>query len=250
MSGGEENDTNSHLGTAENYTVTAPAKPPRQTLAPRGAAIAGVIFSLLMIVGMGIARSAIPADLTQPDVWLTDPDRRAAVGLALGLVPFAGIAFLWFMGVLRNRLGELEDKFFATVFLGSGLLFVACLFGAAAMSGALIEVAAAGNLRSPDSATLYFGRRAIDALVNLFAMKMAGVFMISTCTIGLRSAIFPRWIAFAGYACALVLLLVIANWKWIQLVFPLWMLLLSMQILLAEFRSRFAGEAAVENNQL
>ncbi len=222
----------------------------QQILAPpRGAAIAGVIFSVLMIVGMGIARTAVPADLTQPDVWLTDPDRRAAVRLALALVPFAGIAFLWFMGVLRNRLGELEDKFFATVFLGSGLLFVASLFAAAALMGALIGAVAAGNLRSPDSATLYLGRRAIDALVNLFAMKMAGVFMISTCTIGLRSAIFPRWIAFAGYACALVLLLVIANWKWIALVFPLWMLLVSMQILLAEFRSRFAGEAALGQHQ-
>ena len=222
----------------------------QQVLAPpRGAAIAGVIFSLLMIVGMGIARTAVPADLTQPDVWLTDPDRRAAVRLALALVPFAGIAFLWFMGVLRNRLGELEDKFFATVFLGSGLLFVASLFAAAALMGALIGAVAAGDLRSSDSATLYLGRRAIDALVNLFAMKMAGVFMISTCTIGLRSAIFPRWIAFAGYACALVLLLVIANWKWIALVFPLWMLLVSMQILLAEFRSRFAGEAALGQHQ-
>jgi len=230
--------------------VISTSTPPRQTLAPRGAAIAGVIFSLLMIVAMGIARSAVPSDLTQPDVWLIDPDRRAAVRLALYLVPFAGIAFLWFMGVLRDRLGELEDRFFATVFLGSGLLFVACLFGAAAMSGALIEVAAAGNLRSPDSATLYFGRRATDAFLNLFAMKMAGVFMISTCTIGLRSGIFPRWIAFAGYACALVLLLVIANWKWIQLVFPLWMLLVSIQILLAEFRSRYAGEAAVGQPKL
>jgi len=229
--------------------VTSTAKPPRQTLAPRGAAIAGVIFSLLMIVGMGIARTAVPADLTQPDVWLSEPDRRAAVRLALYLVPFAGIAFLWFMGVLRDRLGELEDKFFATVFLGSGLLFVACLFAAAALMGALIGAVAAGNLRSPDSATLYVDRRAIDALVNLFAMKMAGVFMISTCTIGLRSAIFPRWIAFAGYACALVLLLVIANWKWIQLVFPLWMLLVSMQILLAEFRSRHAREAALGKYQ-
>jgi len=43
-------------------------------------------------------------------------------------LPFAGIAFLWFIGVLRDRLGELEDRFFATVFLGSGLLFLAMLF--------------------------------------------------------------------------------------------------------------------------
>ncbi len=191
IGGRSANDENipSRPNCRKRNTVTSRSKPPRQTLAPRGAAIAGVIFSLLMVVAMGIARSAVPSNLTQTDVWLTEPDRRAAVRLALYLIPFAGIAFLWFMGVLRNRLGELEDKFFATVFLGSGLLFVTCLFGAAAMSGALIEVAAAGNLRSSDSATLYFGRRATDALLNMFAMKMAGVFMISTCTIGWRSAI-------------------------------------------------------------
>jgi hypothetical protein len=60
-------------------------------------------------------------------------------------------------------------------------------------------------------------------------MKMAGV-LISACTIGLRTAVFPRWVAFSGYACALVLLVVIANWRWITLVSPLWMLLISVQI--------------------
>ena len=226
--------------------MTTPAKPShQQTIAPpRGAAIAGVIFSVLMIVGLGLGRLAIPTDLTHPGTWLTEPDRRDAVRLALDLVPFAGIAFLWFMGVLRDRLGELEDKFFATVFLGSGLLFVACLFAAAALLGALIGAVAAGNIHSSDSETYYIGRRTIDALMNLFAMKMAGVFMVSTCTIGLRSAILPRWVAYTGYACAVVLLVIIANWKWIVLVFPLWMLLLSIQMLLAEFRSRLAQTAA------
>lgn len=81
-------------------------------------------------------------------------------------------------------------------------------------------------------------KRMSDALFNVFATKMAGVFIISTCTIGLRTAIIPGWIAIIGYACALLLLLVIANWKWITLVFNLWMLLVSTYILLAEFRSR------------
>jgi hypothetical protein len=71
---------------------------------PRGAAIAGVIFSVIMIVCLGLVRYAIPADLTEPDPWLVEPGRRRAGGLALDLVPFAGIAFLWFVGVLRNRL--------------------------------------------------------------------------------------------------------------------------------------------------
>src|SRR6516225_9206575 len=107
-----------------------------QSLAPpRGAAISGVIFSVLTIVGLGLMRYAIPANLTAPGTWLIEPRHRHAIGLALKLVPFAGIAFLWFIGVIRNRLGELEDQCFATVFLGSGLLFVAMLFASAAVTG-------------------------------------------------------------------------------------------------------------------
>ena len=208
---------------------------------PRAAAIAGVVFSLLAIVGIGLVRYAVPADPSVPGTWLTEPGRRDAVQFALDLVPFAGIAFLWFIGVLRSRLGVLEDQFFATVLLASGLLFVATLFVSSAMMGALTESVAEGNI---DSQTYYFGRHVSDALMNLFAMKMAGVFMFSACTIGLRTAIFPRGVAFLGYACALVLLAVIADWRWITLVFPLWMLLVSSQILLAEFRSRRAGGAS------
>ena len=64
------------------------------------------------------------------------------MAIALNLVPFAGIAFLWFIGVLRDRIGEREDRFFATVFLGSGLLFVAMIFVAAGIGGALEELLA------------------------------------------------------------------------------------------------------------
>ncbi|MGH7988434.1 MAG: hypothetical protein ACREQX_19400 [Candidatus Binataceae bacterium] len=80
---------------------------------------------------------------------------------------------------------------------------------------------------------LGFVRYAVPADV-----RMPGWFMFSTCTIGLRTAIIPRWIAAIGYACALLLVLVIASWKWITFVFPAWMLLLSIYILLSEFRSR------------
>ena len=211
---------------------------------PRGAAIAGVIFAILMIVGLGLVRFAVPADPSLPGAWITEPNRRNAVRFALDVVPFAGIAFLWFIGVLRNRLGELEDQFFATVFIASGWLFVATMFVSAAVTGALVESLATGNI---DGETYYFGRHISDALMNTFAVKMAGVFMISTCTIGLRTVIFPRWLAIVGYACALVLLLVIGNWRWITLVFPIWMLLVSGQILWAEFRSRHSESAGAES---
>ena len=229
--------------------MTSAPKPDRQqTLTPpRGAAVAGVIFSVLMIVGLVLTRLAIPADLTHPGTWLAEPRRRDAVKFALDLVPFAGIAFLWFIGVLRTRMGDQEDQFFATVFLASGLLLVACLFGAAAVIRALIDSIAAGSI---DGELYYFGRRLSDALVNLFAMKMAGVFIFSTCTIGLRTAIIPRWVAYVGFACGLLLLVIIGNWKWITLVFPIWMLLLSTQILLAEFRSDHTVIASGKQDQV
>jgi hypothetical protein len=66
-------------------------------------------------------------------------------------------------------------------------------------------------------------------LLNVFGIKMAGVFMFSTCTIALRTAIFPRWLAFSGFGCGLVLVIGITNWQWIALIFPAWMLLVGAQ---------------------
>ena len=221
--------------------IAAP-KDTRQAIpVPRAAAIAGVIFSVLLIVSLGLVRLAVPADPTEPGGWLTDPDRRNAIGVALHLVPFAGIAFLWFVGVIRSRLGAQEDQFLATVLLGSGLLFVACLFGSAILAGGLVDAVAAGHVRLPDSETYHFGRHTRNTLLNVFAIKMAAVFMFSTCTIGIRTAIFPRWVAFVGYACGLVLLVVITKWAWIALLFPLWVLLVSISILTAEFGGRRGG---------
>jgi len=202
---------------------------------PRAAAVAGIIFSVLMVLSLGIIRTAAPAGLSDHG-WLTDPVMRRLLSLALNMVPFAGVAFLWFIGVLRSRLGKLEDQFFATVLLGSGLMFVASLFGAAAISGALLEEATSphGHLLSVE--TYVLARRVAHALLNVFAVKMAAVFTFSTCAIVLRTAILPRWLAFSGFACGLVLLLVITNWEWIVLLFPLWLLLVSTHVLVADLR--------------
>jgi hypothetical protein len=216
---------------------------PTATAAPRAAAIAGVVFSILLILGLALIRLAVPADPSQPGTWVSDPGRRNAVRLALNLFPFAGIAFLWFMGVFRNRLGAREDQFLATAFLGSGLLFVVSLFCAAALAAGLLEAVADGQVVLPDSETYYFGRRTIHTLLNVFAFKMAAVFMFSTGTVGLRTAFLPRWVALVGYACALVLLLVITSWAWIGLLFPLWVLLVSTVVLATELRGRHEGSA-------
>ena len=137
-----------------------------------------------------------PAQSAVPGQWLTDSRRRAAVAIALDTgIPFAGIAFLWFVGVLRDRIGDREDRFFATVFLGSALLFVAMIFAAAAIPGGII---AGVSSASPGAGTLALGRGVTGILLNIYAMRMAAVFTLTTVTIARRTKIVSRWLTVAG----------------------------------------------------
>ena len=213
---------------------------------PRAAAVAGVLFSVLLITGLLLLRLSVPADPLEAGAWLKI--NANTVALALNLVPFAGIAFLWFIGVLRDRLGDLEDRFFATVFLGSGLLFLAMLFASAAVAGGIVLAYAARPTGLLDSATFTFAR-AVTYEINLYAVKMAAVFMISTSTLATRTGIIARWIAFIGYAFALLLLLSGRYIEWILMLFPLWVLLISIYILIDNLRPPSqAGATSPEAN--
>lgn len=204
---------------------------------PRSAAVAGIVFSVLLTGALVLLRVSAPAHPALPGEWLTDSGRRRAVAIALNLVPFAGIAFLWFIGVLRDRIGEREDRFFATVFLGSGLLFVAMLFVAAALGGGLIADVTSGP---PGAATLTLGRNVSAILVNVYAMRMAAVFTLTTVTIARRTEIVSRWLTVAGLVSALILLVGVGFSPWVELLFPAWILALSIDILAA--RRRLAAQ--------
>jgi hypothetical protein len=208
----------------------------RSLTTPRSAAVAGILFSLLLMTSLAVIRISIPADPQDLGIWVGGSQRT--IGFALNLVPFAGIAFLWFIGVIRDRLGLHEDRFFATVFLGSGLLFLAMLFASAAVTGGILI--AYGD--HPDSLlgsdTYAFSRAAVYLILNIYGIRMAGVFMISTCTLLLRTGTAPRWLAFLGYALALILLVSVTRSGWIAMVFPLWVLLISIYILIENYRGK------------
>jgi hypothetical protein len=195
---------------------------------PKAAAIAGILFSVLLIVVLWLLRISVPDDPREPGSWLNSASNTVA--LAINLVPFAGIAFLWFIGVLRDRLGAREDKFFATVFLGSGLLFLAMLFAAAAVAGALIISFETAPAKLIDSATFHFARAAAYSMMNVYTIKMAGVFMITTSTIAIYTGFAPRWIALLGYALALLVLFGSYYLSWSFIVFPSWVLVMSIYI--------------------
>ena len=165
----------------------------------------------------------------------------------MNLVPFAGIAFLWFIGVLRDRLGQLEDRFFATVFFGSGLLFLGALFLASATVGGILIAFAAKPQELIDSATFYFARATVYAMMNIYVAKMACVFMITTSTIALYTAIAPRWLAILGYILAALLLFggSFVSWSSLQF-FPVWVFLLSISILADNWRRSAGLSVAME----
>src|SRR3954454_18196038 len=112
---------------------------PRPSLrTPRAAAIAGIVFSLLLGTALVLMRISVPADPNDAGDWLQDTWRHTSVIVALNLIPYSGLAFLWFVGVVRDRIGGAEDRFFASVFLGTALLFVAMLFASAGIAGGLL----------------------------------------------------------------------------------------------------------------
>ena len=204
--------------------------------APRSAAVAGIVFAVLLGTSLVLLRSSVPSDLADLDVAQLDTTHRRRILVALTLIPYAGIAFLWFVGVVRDRLGEAEDRFIATVFLGSGLLFLAMLFVSTAVAGAL--VISTGTVQATPNAQVWaLGAHVSSTILNVYAMRMAGVFMISTATISLRTAAMPRWLAYLGYLLAVSLLVGVGFLKWAELLFPTWVLLVSAYLLVAAHRA-------------
>ena len=107
-----------------------------QLRAPWAASVAGILFALLFTAALLLLRNTPMATADDGELvrlYAAGEDTTLFVA-GLYLVPFAGIMFLWFIAVIRDQLGEREDRFFATVFFGSGLLFIALLFVAGAVA--------------------------------------------------------------------------------------------------------------------
>ena len=202
--------------------MTSPAL--RRLSTPRAAALAGVLFALLFGTALVLIRTALPEGAQPGSQWLVEGSTNLKI--AATIMPFAGILFLWFMGVVRDGLGRYEDKFFSTVFIGSGLLFLAMMFLAAGVGAGLERSDAAAH---PDVAT--FGQMVLLAVSKTYALRMAAVFMISLATIWLKTGLMPRWLVGVTYVVAVGLLLASDITMWLTLAFPVWVLVVSLLLL-------------------
>jgi hypothetical protein len=207
---------------------------PVELKTPRSAAAAGILFSMLLFIALGLLVNSVQTGPADAGAWLGAETWKVA--LALNLIPFAGIAFLWFIGVLRARLGPAEDKLFATVFLGSGLLFVGLLFVAASAIGAILIAAGSAPDHLRGSETYLLARSLAYNLASIYTLKMAGVFMLTASTLILRTRFTARWTALLGYAAAAIILLFSQFIGWTFFAFPIWVLVVSVNILVEEYR--------------
>ncbi|MFQ6398325.1 hypothetical protein ACLMAJ_33405 [Nocardia sp. KC 131] len=201
----------------------------RHLSTPRSAALAGIAFAVLFGTTLTLIRIEMPVGLEDSTRWLKS--EHSSITMATMLMPFAGISFLWFIGVVRDGFGRYEDRFFSSVFLGSGLLFLAMMFVSTALTAGLV----ASNTDVTDPAAhaevVEFGKNVLVSVSQTYALRMAAVFMISLATIWLKTRLMPRWLAVLSYLLALALLIVSEMSKWVELVFPAWVLVVSGLIL-------------------
>ncbi|MBU3750225.1 MAG: hypothetical protein FGM52_07190 [Mycobacterium sp.] len=197
---------------------------------PRAAALAGVLFALLFATVIVLIRTSLPEGAQPGSQWLETGNDK--IRLASEIMPFAGICFLWFIGVVRANLGSYEDKFFSTVTLGSGLLFLAMMFTSAAVGAGLANASHYLGSAAPGSGVGVFGQMLLLKLSKTYALKMAAVFMMSLATIWLRTGLMPRWLTIATYLMALTLIFGSEASMWLTLAFPAWVLIVSVLYLI------------------
>jgi hypothetical protein len=210
--------------------VSSPSEPTlRQLTTPRAAALAGVVFAVLFGATIILIRTKMPEGVRDTAAWLNT--EHGGIATATVLMPFAGISFLWFIGVVRDGFGRFEDRFFSTVFVGSGLLFLAMMFVATAVAAGLVATNGAVIDATAHVEVIDFGKMVFLSAIKTYALRMAAVFMISLATIWLKTGLMPRWLVTVSYLAALALLIISEASMWITLAFPIWVLIVSVSIL-------------------
>jgi hypothetical protein len=213
------------------------ARVPPETAHARMAAWSGVLFALLFTAGLILVRQA--PGLAAPDADYAEFYSSGAGGvlvvLGLYIVPFAGIACLWHMIATRTLLQVLRPRSWSEVphwlHLAAGVVFVSMMFGGSAAVGAvaLLTQFSTAPLPPPDVA------RALSsvgyAMVFVYGVRAAGMYMITTTGLASSAGLFPRWLAVLSYLVAAFLLVSVTFHPAILLVFPAWVLLVSIVLL-------------------
>jgi hypothetical protein len=199
-------------------------------------AVSGILFAGLFIAALVLVRQA--PGLAAPDrvytAFYTVGRGNVLVTVGLYIVPFAGIAYLWHMSATRMLIESLPgstSELPGWLQLTAGVLFVCMLFAGTAAVGAvaLLTVFSTTPLPSPEVARTLTA--AGYGMVFVFGVRAAGMYMITTTTLIRRRALLPRPLAVVSHLGAAFLLLSTTFHPATLLVFPGWVLLLSVVLL-------------------
>jgi len=215
--------------------------PIRRRLASiEAAAVAGIICAIGWSLSMRGLLSApgIGAPDSEIERFYRDANHGTAAVVWLQVLVFSTIAFLWFVGVVRGRLGDREPKLFGTVFLGASILLAGLVFvGAAFLAAPSVLVAVGGKTPSPDAASL--SRAGAAVVLSVFVPRIATLVMFSTASLGRATGALPRWLIWLTFAIGIAELVnVTVSTPTIYLV-PAWIALVSIVLLVRRTESDF-----------
>ena len=214
--------------------VDPPEPDPHHPLAVRRAAmltaVIGLVHALLLISADLLLMTRTPgvkaSDEELVAFYLDPGERRVVVVAGLYLLPFAAIAFIWFLVALRMWISASAPRvnlLLSNVQLVCGIVYTTLMLAA---GGALSVVATSVEL-SDEPVDPLLARQLPQygaSLFLVFALRMAAMFVLTSTNLGRISGILPRWFIYVGFVVALVLLLTASLNSWLTLVFPAWII--------------------------
>ena len=196
------------------------------------AAIAGIVYALTAGASLLII-NGVPKGLDESEwnAWTSDSANLQSLYIALILATLSAVAFLWFVAVIRRRIGEREDKFFATVFFGSAVVYVSLWLVAASVVGspAVLDSLTGASL-SWDSYLLI--EAVVGSLLVYAIPRVQAVFVASTSVMYLRTGVLPKWLGYLGILLAVAMFILPIIWAPIGLGMPAFVLVSSIVVLL------------------
>lgn len=196
------------------------------------AALAGVIHSVLFVIAIMLFLSApSPGEDSAAAVsWYQEETNQHTMLLALNMLSVSIIAFLWFVAVIRRRVGEREHRFFGTVFLGSALLFAAMVL----VAGVMFAAPALSAFRfgvEPDPNDIALLQAAGVTMISVVATRLEAVFILSTTMVARIADALPRILIVMGFLAAATLFIVPLPSEALILLFPTWVAVVSAFLL-------------------
>ncbi|MEN9647096.1 MAG: hypothetical protein RL238_3765 [Actinomycetota bacterium] len=219
----------------------------RRLASVEAAAIAGIVCAVGWMLSLnGLLRvPGVQADAADIESYYADDGSTAAAILWLQVLVVSTIAFLWFVGVVRGRLGEREPRLFGTVFFGASIMLALLLFVGASLLAAPAMLASIGD-QAPDPGASAITRSAAAVVLSVFAPRIATLVMFSTAGLGRATGALPKWLIWITYILGVVEFLNITVSRSTIFTVPAWIAVVSVVLLVRRPPSGFSLERAVE----